>query len=119
VEGVLVRATTAVLRALRKAAGRWVDADPRSKRPPRRRAAASRTVERPRRPTAPALRPGRYKTKLLAESLAGEGAARRTVRGLPGLPGPRLEELRRVLDPSGTLNLHLDYREAHYVKLLL
>ena len=25
----------------------------------------------------------------------------------------------RVLDPTGTLYLHLDYREAHYVKLLL
>ena len=25
----------------------------------------------------------------------------------------------RVLHPTGTLYLHLDYREAHYVKLLL
>jgi site-specific DNA-methyltransferase (adenine-specific) len=32
---------------------------------------------------------------------------------------PRLRELRRVLAPEGTLYLHLDYREAHYVKLLL
>ena len=32
---------------------------------------------------------------------------------------PRLRELRRVLHPEGTLYLHLDYREAHYVKLLL
>ena len=32
---------------------------------------------------------------------------------------PRLVELRRVLDPSGTLYLHLDYREAHYVKVAL
>jgi site-specific DNA-methyltransferase (adenine-specific) len=32
---------------------------------------------------------------------------------------PRLRELRRVLGPEGTLYLHLDYREAHYVKLLL
>ena len=32
---------------------------------------------------------------------------------------PRLRELRRVLSPEGTLYLHLDYREAHYVKLLL
>ena len=32
---------------------------------------------------------------------------------------PRLQELRRVLDPEGTLYLHLDYREAHYAKLLL
>ena len=32
---------------------------------------------------------------------------------------PRLRELRRVLSPEGTLYLHVDYREAHYVKLLL
>jgi site-specific DNA-methyltransferase (adenine-specific) len=33
--------------------------------------------------------------------------------------GPRLEEARRLLAPHGTLYLHLDYREAHYVKVLL
>jgi site-specific DNA-methyltransferase (adenine-specific) len=32
---------------------------------------------------------------------------------------PRLRELHRVLGPEGSLYLHLDYREAHYVKLLL
>jgi site-specific DNA-methyltransferase (adenine-specific) len=32
---------------------------------------------------------------------------------------PRLREARRLLDPSGTLYVHLDPREAHYVKLLL
>jgi site-specific DNA-methyltransferase (adenine-specific) len=32
---------------------------------------------------------------------------------------PRLTEVRRVLHPTGTLYLHLDYREAHHVKLLL
>ena len=32
---------------------------------------------------------------------------------------PRLHEIRRVLHPTGTLYLHLDYREAHHVKLLL
>jgi site-specific DNA-methyltransferase (adenine-specific) len=32
---------------------------------------------------------------------------------------PRLVQLRRLLSPEGTLYLHLDYREAHYVKLLL
>ena len=36
-----------------------------------------------------------------------------------GFLEPRLRELRRVLDPTGTLYLHLDYREAHAVKLLL
>jgi site-specific DNA-methyltransferase (adenine-specific) len=32
---------------------------------------------------------------------------------------PRLREIRRVLHPTGTLYLHLDYREAHHAKLLL
>jgi site-specific DNA-methyltransferase (adenine-specific) len=36
-----------------------------------------------------------------------------------GFLEPRLRELRRVLAPTGTLYLHLDYREAHYAKLLL
>jgi site-specific DNA-methyltransferase (adenine-specific) len=33
--------------------------------------------------------------------------------------GPRLEHARRLLAPHGTLYLHLDYREAHYAKVLL
>ena len=32
---------------------------------------------------------------------------------------PRLIEMRRLLAPTGALYLHLDYREAHYVKVLL
>lgn len=32
---------------------------------------------------------------------------------------PRLEEAWRVLTPTGTLYLHLDYRESHYAKVLL
>ncbi|MCS7003214.1 MAG: site-specific DNA-methyltransferase, partial [Dehalococcoidia bacterium] len=32
---------------------------------------------------------------------------------------PRLREARRVLSPTGTIYVHLDYREAHYVKVLL
>src|SRR3954452_2234701 len=36
-----------------------------------------------------------------------------------GFLEPRLRELRRLLAPSGTLYIHLDYREAHYAKVLL
>ncbi|EEJ54607.1 DNA-methyltransferase [Mobiluncus mulieris] len=36
-----------------------------------------------------------------------------------GFLAPRLEEAWRVLKPSGTLYLHLDYREVHYAKVLL
>jgi site-specific DNA-methyltransferase (adenine-specific) len=32
---------------------------------------------------------------------------------------PRLQEAHRLLKPSGTLYLHLDYRESHYAKVLL
>src|SRR6476619_2009034 len=32
---------------------------------------------------------------------------------------PRLIEARRVLTPTGTIYFHIDYREAHYCKLLL
>ena len=56
----------------------------------------------------------RYATKLLAES-----SYKDDFDDYLGFLAPRLEELRRVLHPTGTLYLHLDYREAHYVKLLL
>lgn len=37
----------------------------------------------------------------------------------PSFIGPRLEEARRLLSEDGTLYLHVDYREAHYCKVLL
>lgn len=36
-----------------------------------------------------------------------------------GFLEPRLEEAWRLLTPSGSLYLHLDYREVHYAKVLL
>lgn len=36
-----------------------------------------------------------------------------------GFLEPRLEEAWRLLTPTGTLYLHLDYREAHYAKVAL
>ncbi|MGI8536058.1 MAG: DNA-methyltransferase [Mycobacteriales bacterium] len=36
-----------------------------------------------------------------------------------GFIGPRLEEARRLLTDSGTIYFHIDYREAHYCKVLL
>jgi site-specific DNA-methyltransferase (adenine-specific) len=56
----------------------------------------------------------RYATRLLGESSYAD-----TFDDYLGFLEPRLTELRRVLHPTGTLYLHLDYREAHYVKLLL
>jgi site-specific DNA-methyltransferase (adenine-specific) len=56
----------------------------------------------------------RYATRLLRES-----SYRDVFEDYLAFLEPRLRELWRVLAPEGTLYLHLDYREAHYVKLLL
>jgi len=56
----------------------------------------------------------RYRTRVLAES-----SYRDSFDDYLGFLAPRVEELHRLLAPTGTLYLHLDYREAHYVKLLL
>jgi len=56
----------------------------------------------------------RYVTKLLSES-----SYKDHFDDYLGFLEPRLAEIKRILDPTGTLYLHLDYREAHYVKILL
>ena len=56
----------------------------------------------------------RYSTRVLGESSFAD-----SFDDYLGFLEPRLRELRRVLAPTGTLYLHLDYREAHYVKVLL
>ncbi len=56
----------------------------------------------------------RYTTRLLAESSYAD-----EFDDYLGFLEPRLREARRVLSQSGTLYFHIDYREAHYCKLLL
>jgi len=56
----------------------------------------------------------RYATRMLAESSYAD-----VYDDYLGFLEPRLREVRRLLTESGTLYMHLDYREAHYVKLLL
>jgi site-specific DNA-methyltransferase (adenine-specific) len=56
----------------------------------------------------------RYATRLLAES-----SYRDSFEDYLAFLEPRLREARRLLTPSGTLYFHIDYREAHYCKLLL
>jgi site-specific DNA-methyltransferase (adenine-specific) len=56
----------------------------------------------------------RYRSALLNES-----RYRDSFDDYLGFLEPRLREVRRLLDDRGTLYLHIDYREAHYVKLLL
>jgi site-specific DNA-methyltransferase (adenine-specific) len=56
----------------------------------------------------------RYRTRVLAESSYGD-----SFDDYLAFLAPRLEEVHRVLAPEGTLYFHIDYREAHYCKLLL
>jgi site-specific DNA-methyltransferase (adenine-specific) len=55
----------------------------------------------------------RYRTELLERS-----SYRDSFDDYLGFLEPRLHHARRLLDERGTLYLHLDYREAHYVKVL-
>ncbi len=55
----------------------------------------------------------RYRSELLERS-----SYRDSFDDYLGFLEPRLRHARRLLDDEGTLYLHLDYREAHYVKLL-
>ena len=56
----------------------------------------------------------RYASRLLAESSYSDA-----FDDYLGFLEPRLREARRLLAPTGTLYFHVDYREAHYCKLLL
>src|SRR5262249_32538746 len=56
----------------------------------------------------------RYRTRLLQES-----SYRDAFEDYLAFLEPRLRETRRLLADSGTLYFHIDYREAHYCKLLL
>jgi site-specific DNA-methyltransferase (adenine-specific) len=56
----------------------------------------------------------RYATRLLAES-----SYRDSFDDYLSFLAPRLEQAHRLLSRSGTLYFHIDYREAHYCKLLL
>jgi len=56
----------------------------------------------------------RYRTRLVAES-----RYRDAFDDYLAFLEPRLREARRLLTASGTLYFHIDYREAHYCKLLL
>jgi site-specific DNA-methyltransferase (adenine-specific) len=56
----------------------------------------------------------RYATRLLSES-----SYRDSFEDYLAFLAPRLEEAHRLLAREGTLYFHIDYREAHYCKLLL
>jgi site-specific DNA-methyltransferase (adenine-specific) len=80
----------------------------------RRRERRTLAVEAAERGSRTGFAGRRYKTRVLgALSYADDHA------DYLEFLGPRLEQARRVLAPHGTLYLHLDYREAHYAKVLL
>jgi site-specific DNA-methyltransferase (adenine-specific) len=56
----------------------------------------------------------RYRTRLLAESAYGDA-----FDDYLAFLEPRLAHAHRLLHRTGTLYFHIDYREAHYCKLLL
>lgn len=56
----------------------------------------------------------RYRTRVLAES-----SYRDAFDDYLAFLEPRLREASRLLSRSGTFYFHIDYREAHYCKLLL
>lgn len=56
----------------------------------------------------------RYRTELLNRS-----SYRDQFDDYLAFIGSRLQEARRLLTPTGTFYFHIDYREAHYCKLLL
>jgi site-specific DNA-methyltransferase (adenine-specific) len=56
----------------------------------------------------------RYKTRLLEQS-----SYRDSFEDYLAFLAPRLQEAHRLLRADGTLYFHIDYREAHYCKLLL
>ncbi|MDE3069459.1 MAG: site-specific DNA-methyltransferase [Acidobacteriota bacterium] len=56
----------------------------------------------------------RYRSRVLARASFED-----SFEDYLGFLEPRLREARRLLSESGTLYLHVDYREAHYCKVLL
>lgn len=56
----------------------------------------------------------RYRTRVVGESRYGD-----SYDDYMAFLAPRLEEARRLLKREGTLYVHIDYREAHYCKVLL
>jgi site-specific DNA-methyltransferase (adenine-specific) len=113
-DGVLLGDNLPHLRAIDDASVQMVYADPpfNTGRTQARRTLA--TVAAPNGGDRTGFGGRRYATTLLSES-----SYRDTFEDYLAFLEPRLVELRRVLSPEGTLYLHLDYREAHYAKLLL
>jgi site-specific DNA-methyltransferase (adenine-specific) len=113
-EGVVVGDNLPLLRELPDGYAQMVYADPPFNTGRTQTRRSLETIGAPEAGDRTGFGGRRYATRLLSES-----SFRDTFDDYLGFLEPRLVELRRVLHPTGTLYLHLDYREAHYVKLLL
>jgi site-specific DNA-methyltransferase (adenine-specific) len=113
VEGVLLGDNLELMRGLEDGVAQLIYMDPpfntgRPQARPRLRTAADPAGDRT------GFGGRRYRT----ERTAGPAFAD-AFEDYVGFLEPRLREARRLLDPSGTLYVHLDHREAHYVKVAL
>jgi site-specific DNA-methyltransferase (adenine-specific) len=113
-EGIVIGDNLPLLRELPDGYAQMAYADPPFNTGQRRTRKTVTTVPAPDGGDRTGFGGRRYATKLLAES-----SYRDSFEDYLGFLTPRLEELHRVLAPTGTLYLHLDYREAHYVKLAM
>ena len=68
---------------------------------------------------ATAAGPHRLRRPPLHDELLEQSSFRDAFDDYLGFLEPRLREVRRLLHPTGTLYFHIDWREAHYCKLLL
>ena len=82
------------------------------------RAARSRGGRSRRSPTPAATAPASA-AAATPRGCSSESSYRDAFDDYLGFLEPRLREVRRLLAPEGTLYFHIDYREAHYCKLLL
>jgi site-specific DNA-methyltransferase (adenine-specific) len=113
VEGILLGDNLPALRALPDGVAQMVYMDPPFNTGAKQE---RRTVRAVRDDSAARIGFGgrRYRTELLERS-----SYRDSFDDYLAFLEPRLAETRRILDPTGTLYFHIDYREAHYCKLLL
>ncbi len=72
------------------------------------------TVHDPKNGDRTGFKGKRYRTIVHSSKAFGD-----TFQDFLGFLAPRLEQAHRLLSPDGSLFLHLDYREIHYVKVLL
>jgi site-specific DNA-methyltransferase (adenine-specific) len=114
VEGILLGDNLPALRSLPDAVAQMVYMDPPFNTGTTQERRTLRTVRDEEAGNRTGFGGRRYRTELLERS-----SYRDSFDDYLAFLEPRLTETRRILTASGTLYFHIDYREAHYCKLLL